>query len=216
VVPQYSLVVVPDSVPDEHAALTEPLAVAWHALERGMTRPGDDVLVLGFGPIGAAVAVVARSIGARPTVVELNEGRRATAEAMGLATADSGADLPRRVRSATGRGGADVVIEATGVAALLAEAVECARRGGRIVAVGLSTAASELSSSRLVLYERSIVGSLGYQNDLPRIVKLMAEGTLDPTPLISAIVSLSALPGVVEELAHRPDGRIKVLVDVKA
>ncbi|MDX6398361.1 MAG: (R,R)-butanediol dehydrogenase / meso-butanediol dehydrogenase / diacetyl reductase [Gaiellaceae bacterium] len=214
VVPEYALVAVPDSVPDEHAALTEPLAVALHALERGETRPGDDVLVLGFGPIGAASALLARSIGARPVVVEIDEARRARAEAIGFATVDAGEGLAKRVRQRLGGGGTHVVIESTGAATLLSEAVECARRGGRIVCVGLPTASSELSSSRLVLFERSVVGSLGYSHHLPRVLAMMAAGVVDPAPLISAIVPLSALPGVIAELAERPDARIKVLSDV--
>ena len=62
-VPAYTLVAVPDEVSDMQAALTEPFAVALHALERGGLGGGDDVLVLGFGPIGAATALVARSRG---------------------------------------------------------------------------------------------------------------------------------------------------------
>ncbi len=66
VVPEYTLVAVPDEVSDAAAAMTEPLAVGLHALDRGGTRAGDAVLVLGFGPIGAAAALLARALGATP------------------------------------------------------------------------------------------------------------------------------------------------------
>lgn len=216
VVPQYTLVPVPDTVSDEAAAMTEPLAVGLHALDRGGVRAGDAVLVLGFGPIGAAAALFARALGATPTVVEIDDGRRGAAEAMGIATLDGGDQLPRRVRRATGGGGAHVVVESTGVPAVLAQAVECARRGGRVVAVGLSGRATELDSTRLVLFERSLVGSLGYRHDLPRVVEMVAQGLVDPLPLVAGTVTLERAPEAFASLDDDPRGRIKVLVDARA
>lgn len=215
VVPEYTLVRVPDGVSDEAAAMTEPLAVGLHALDRGGVRAGDAVLVLGFGPIGAAAALLARSTGATPTVVELDAARRERADALGFATLEPGEDLPRRVRRATGGGGAAVVIESTGVPAVLAEAVECARRGGRIVAVGITQTAGTLDSSRLVLFERSLVGSLGYRHDLPRVVEMVEHGVVDPLPLIGETVPLAEAPEAFASLDAGPRGRIKVLVDTR-
>jgi len=212
-VPEYTLVRVPDGVSDEAAAMTEPLAVGLHALDRGQARAGDAVLVLGFGPIGAAAALLARAIGATPVVVELDDARRGRADALGLATLDVGDDLPRRVRGAAGGGGAPVVIESTGVAAVLPQAVECARRGGRIVAVGLTGEASALDSSRLTFYERSLIGSLGYRHDLPRVVRMVADGLLDPEQLISGTVPLADAPETFASLASDPGDRVKVMVD---
>ena len=214
VVPEYTLVALPDQVSDEQAALTEPLAVALHALERGEARAGDDVLIIGFGPIGACAAIVAEAIGARPVVVELDQQRRSRAEELGLPTIDAGDGLPRRVRGVVGGGGAPVVLESTGATAALPAAVDCARRGGRIVVVGLTKTPVELDSSRLALFERSLVGSLGYQHDLPRVLRMVAAGALDPTRLVSEIVPLSEAKLAFEDLAAASRGRIKVLVDV--
>jgi (R,R)-butanediol dehydrogenase/meso-butanediol dehydrogenase/diacetyl reductase len=212
-VPEYTLVRIPDGVSDAAAAMTEPLAVGLHALDRGGTRAGDAVLILGFGAIGAAAALLARAIGAAPTVVELDDARRERAHALGLSTLDVGEDLPRRVRRAIGGGGAPVVIESTGVPDVLPQAVECARRGGRIVAVGLTGAASRLDSTRLTLFERSLVGSLGYRHDLPRVVTMVADGLVDPSVLISETVPLADAPDAFASLASDPGGRIKVMVD---
>lgn len=182
-------------------------------LDPGQTRAGDAVLVLGFGPIGAAAALLARAVGATPIVIEIDEARRARAEGLDLATLEAGEDLPRRVRRAVGGGGAPVVIESTGVAAVLPQAVECARRGGRIVAVGLTGEPSELDSSRLTFYERSLVGSLGYRHDLPRVARMMADGLVDPERLISGTVPLGDAPQTFASLASEPGDRVKVMVD---
>jgi (R,R)-butanediol dehydrogenase / meso-butanediol dehydrogenase / diacetyl reductase len=213
VVPDYCLVELPDEVSDQAGALVEPLAVALHALERGGARPADEVLVLGFGPIGASAALVARALGAHVSVVEKNEDRARRAAELGFDLIEAGADLAKRVRAALGGGGAAVVMETTGVAALLPEAVECARRGGRIVVVGMDASVAPVSADRLVLFERSVVGSLGYCNDLPRVVRMIARGLVDPVVLVGGVVSLAGAAEVVMQLASGPEPRIKVLVD---
>jgi (R,R)-butanediol dehydrogenase/meso-butanediol dehydrogenase/diacetyl reductase len=211
--PGYALVPVPDGVSDRQAALTEPFAVALHGLDRAGLRAGTDVLVLGFGPIGAAAALTARALGATAYVVEVNAGRRAAAEDLGFATLDAGDDLPRRARRSLGDGGADVVVESTGVEALLANAVECAARGGRIVLLGLPRGASELATRRLTLFERSLVGSLGYRHDLPRVLALVAAGAIDPAAIVSLTVPLGEAADALRSLAD-PGDTLKVLVDV--
>jgi (R,R)-butanediol dehydrogenase/meso-butanediol dehydrogenase/diacetyl reductase len=214
--PEYMLVQVPDAVSDEAAALTEPLAVGLHALERAETGAGDEVLVLGFGPIGAAVAECARALGARPTVVELDPARQRKADDLGFHTLEAGEGLPRRARRALGAGGADVVVESTGAAAVLPDAMECAKRGGRIALVGLAGDPAALDAKRLVLFERSLIGCLGYRHDLPRVVKLVEAARLDPTELIGDVVPLADAAKTLADLASAPSEKIKVLVDPRA
>jgi (R,R)-butanediol dehydrogenase/meso-butanediol dehydrogenase/diacetyl reductase len=212
-VPGYTLVAVPDAVRDEQAALTEPFAVALHGLERAGLQAGSDVLILGFGPIGAASALVCRALGAGAHVVELDDARRGVAERLGFPTLDAGPDLARVVRRTLGDGGAAVVVETTGVADVLPQAVECAARGGRVALLGLPSAVSALDTRRLTLFERSLVGSLGYRHDLPRVLKLVADGALDPSLLVSETVALAGAAEALADLAASPGARIKVLVD---
>jgi (R,R)-butanediol dehydrogenase/meso-butanediol dehydrogenase/diacetyl reductase len=211
-VPGYTLVAVPDDVSDLQAALTEPFAVALHGLERAQLAAGHDVLVLGFGTIGAASALVARALGATPYVVEPHDGRRAAAERLGLATLDAGDDLPRRARRQLGDGGADVVVDSTGVAEVVAVAIECAARGGRIALLGLPKDASTVDTRRLTLFERSLVGSLGYRHDLPRVLALVAAGRLDPAAIVGATVALDEAPAALRRQAFDPGDIIKVVV----
>lgn len=213
-VPAYTLVAVPDRVSDLQAALTEPFAVGLHALRRGELREADDVLVLGFGPIGAATALLARALGAVPHVVEPDERRRRRAGELGLATLDGGEDLPRRARRALGDGGPPVVVDSTGVAAVAPVAVECAGRGGRVVLVGLPTGPSQVEARRLTLFERSLVGSLGYREDLPRVLAMVAAGAVDPAALVDDVVPLDRAAARLAKLAAGPAGAIKTVVEI--
>jgi (R,R)-butanediol dehydrogenase/meso-butanediol dehydrogenase/diacetyl reductase len=213
-VPGACLVAVPDSVTDRQAALTEPFAVGLHALERGGLRTGDTIAVLGFGPIGAATALVAQALGAAPVVVELDPLRLAAAQRLGLTVVEGGEDVHRRVRAAVGGGGADVVVESTGAAAVVPQAIECAARGGRIVLAGLPSRASEIDGRRLTLFERSLVGSLGYRHDCPRILALVDAGRLDPSAIVTDVVPLGEAVELIQRLAGGPGTTIKALVAI--
>jgi (R,R)-butanediol dehydrogenase/meso-butanediol dehydrogenase/diacetyl reductase len=214
--PAYAAVPLPDAVSDREGALLEPLAVGLHALDRGHARAGEPVVILGFGAIGAATAVCARAVGLDPLVSEPNEGRRARAEAMGFSTfvpSGSARDDAREVRRLTG-GGSRLVVDATGVSAVLENAIDMTRRGADIVILGVPKTPAQIDAGRLVLFERSLVGSLGYVNDLPRVASLIATGHLDPTPMITRTIELEETPSELERLASAPGDDIKVIVQV--
>ncbi|MEW6470764.1 MAG: alcohol dehydrogenase catalytic domain-containing protein [Actinomycetota bacterium] len=218
-VPAAGLVPLPDSVDDRTAALVEPLAVGLHAVRRGQVGTGDTVLVSGYGPIGASVLLAARAAGAGAVFVsEPDSARRALADLMGATeVVDPGeADVRRSVFTWTERVGPDVVFECTGLPRLLPAAVDAVRRGGRVVVVGVGHGAAEVEPNRLVLFEREVVGSLGYQHDLFRVVKLLAAGRLDPAPLVTGVVPLAQAVshGFDALLADRR--HVKILVDVGA
>ena len=216
--PAYCVVPLPDAVSDQAGAMLEPLAVALHALDRVAARAGETVVVLGFGAIGACTAEVAAAIGLDVLVCEPADERRERAETLGHATLKpDGAprDLARAVRSRTG-GGADIVVDASGAPSALEIAPEMTVRGGRIALVGLPKTAPLIDAARLVLYERSLVASLGYADDLPRAAAMIAAGRLDPERLVTRTVALSETPAELERLATTPGGDVKVLIDVAA
>lgn len=220
IVPAAGLVLLPDSVDDRIAALTEPLAVGLHAVRRAGVQPGDRLLVLGAGPIGAAVLLAARASGAAEVYVsEPSAGRRELARQLGATEAfDPGAvDVRKEVYLRTGRIGPDAVFECTGSPRLLQVAVSAARRGGRVVLVGIGHGVAELEPAQVVPYEREVLGSLGYRHDLPRVIGLIGAGLLDPTPLITATVPLEhAVAGAFDALRDDQRGKhMKILVDLR-
>jgi (R,R)-butanediol dehydrogenase / meso-butanediol dehydrogenase / diacetyl reductase len=215
--PAYSAVLLPDSVSDEVGALLEPLAVGLHALDRGQARAGERVVVIGYGPVGAATALLARSLGLEPLVCELAEGRRARAADHGFETHAPEADkkdFARAVRGLTG-GGAGVVVDCSGAAPALEAALEMSERGGRIVCAGIPKKPVAVDGGRMVLYERSLIATLGYANDLPRVAAMIASGSLDPSVMITNRIGLDEVAPEIERLARDPRDEVKVLAQVK-
>jgi L-iditol 2-dehydrogenase len=140
--PDHLLHPLPDGLSDDAGALLEPLGVAVHAVKVGHVRPGDDVLVVGGGPIGVLSAAVARRSGASQVwVVEPRAHRRETALRLGADAAWAPDEAEAGVLAATAGRGADVVVEMAGSEDALTIAVAGVRIGGRIAVGGIPSVA---------------------------------------------------------------------------
>ena len=192
-VPEYTLYRVPDGVDDESAAIVEPLAVGLHGLRRGRFSAGDSVVVVGFGMVGAAVALIAAAIGAaRVIVVEASATRGEAARQAGATDVLApGEKLRPAVLALTEGRGADIVVDCTGRAAALPVSVELSRRGGRVVVCGLAHEPSAIRADRLVYFEREVIGSLGYRHDHDAVLGLLVAGKLDVGWLFAPVIKLA-------------------------
>jgi (R,R)-butanediol dehydrogenase/meso-butanediol dehydrogenase/diacetyl reductase len=216
--PAYCAVPLPDGVSDEVGSLLEPLAVGLHALDRGHARAGERLVVIGYGPVGAATALLGRSLGLDPLVCELSPGRLARAAAHGFEThapEPEKRDFAKAVRGLTG-GGAGIVVDCTGAVPALEAALEMSERGGRIVCAGIPKKPVAVDAGRMVLYERELIATLGYANDLPRVAAMIASGALDPSAMITNRIALADVPGEIESLAGDPRDEVKVLAEVRS
>jgi (R,R)-butanediol dehydrogenase/meso-butanediol dehydrogenase/diacetyl reductase len=216
--PAYCAVPLPDAVSDEVGAMLEPLAVGLHALDRGHARAGERLVVIGYGPVGAATALLGRSLGLDPLVCELSPGRLARAAAHGFEThapEPEKKDFAKAVRGLTG-GGAGIVVDCTGAVPALEAALEMSERGGRIVIAGIPKKPVAVDAGRMVLYERELIATLGYANDLPRVAAMIASGSLDPGVMITNRIALADVPAEIESLAGDPRDEVKVLAEVRS
>jgi (R,R)-butanediol dehydrogenase / meso-butanediol dehydrogenase / diacetyl reductase len=214
-VPRVNVLPVPEGVPAEWAAVAEPLAVGLHAATRAGIRPGDVVLVTGGGPIGIASLLGAISRGAAAVYVSEPVSERAElARRFGATEAfdPTTTDVRREVFLRSGKVGPDAAIEATGRPEAFELLVNSVRRGGRISLVGISDERLSFDLRHVVLFERSVLGALGYHHDIERVLKLMATGRLDPRPFITDMRPLDNALETFEQLADSPADQLKILL----
>lgn len=213
-VPASTLIRLPDSLALDRAALVEPTAVAVHDVGRAGVQAGERVVVVGGGPVGILIALVARAAGAEVRVVELSAHRRKLAEELGLATWDPTAeDVPEAVRQWTGGAGADVAFEVSGAAAGVDTAVEVLGVRGRLCLVAIHPRPREVNLHRFFWRELTLVGARLYdRSDFERAVALVADGTIPAERLISKVVPLTEAPAAFEALEGGGDV-MKILVD---
>lgn len=214
--PAYCAVPLPTAVSTRAAALLEPLAVGLHALERGSVAAGQQVVVLGYGPIGAAVATVGAALGLRVAVIEPHQGRRARAVTMGFETLEAVPDARAQAKlvKAWSNGGVDLAVDASGATAAVQSALSMPKRGGRVVLAGVPKDPITVDGKRLLLFEGALIGALGYHNDLPRVAAMIAGGQIDAERLITHTVPLVDSVDALHRLATDPGDQLKVLVQV--
>lgn len=176
-IPAASLVAMPQDLSSRSAALTEPAATAWHAVNltlRTLARPLHEcrVLVIGGGAIGMLLALLLRHLGvARLTLAELNPLRReAVAAHAGCVALD-----PRT--EPLSESSFDVVFDAVGAKATRVQALAAIKPGGTIMHVGLQDWASEIDMRKLTLAEITLLGTYTYTTaDLRATVDALARG----------------------------------------
>ena len=209
---------VPAGLDPVTAALTEPVAVAAHAVRRSPIGLGASVMVLGAGPVGLAVLQCAQAAGAAVTVVtDLSPARRAAAGRLGAtAVVDPGADQAvAAARDLTGHG-VDVVFDTTGADAAVDDGIGALRQRGTLVSVAGWQQRARLDMGRLMAKEIDVRFTMTYEPavDFPVAMRLLATRAVDPDVMISDHIGLGALvEGGLEELLHHPDRHVKILVD---
>ncbi len=201
VMPERCLVEVPDSVSDEQAVFAEPLAAALHVrdeLEPDSTGP---VAVLGDGKLGTLIALGLRGAGIEVAVVGHHQEKLELSARAGARTFLE-SELGDELRDTP------VVVEATGSAAGLERALSLTRPRGTVVMKTTVAGPLEIDLSPVVINELRVVGSRC--GDMRRAVDLLAQGRVDPTPLVAARFPLSQADQALARAAER--GTLKVLV----
>ncbi len=206
---------VPAGVGARRAALTEPLAVGMHAVEKAAIGPGEAAVVIGCGPVGLSVIASLEDRGIEPIVAaDPSSARRRLAEVMG---ADDVVD-PRQEppveawRRVDGRRPL-VIFEAVGTPGMI-DAILCdAPPAARIVVVGVCMEPDGLHPFFGVSKELSLQFVLGYTpTEFQDSLRAIAEGRIDVDPLITGSVAIEGIPDAFVELGD-PDRHAKILVE---
>ena len=154
----------------------------------GQVGPGDTIAIVGAGPIGLAALLTARFYSPSVIIViDLDDNRLETAKYLGATrTVDSGReDAGRRVMELTGGRGVDVAVEAVGVPATFDICQSVVAAGGHIASIGVFGMSVELHLERLWSQNITLTTRLVDTVTTPMLLKMLAAGALDPTPLVT-------------------------------
>jgi alcohol dehydrogenase len=177
------------------------------ALNTAQVRAGESVAVYGLGGVGLSAVLGAVVAGAQPIIaIDPVPAKRALALELGATVAVEPSQAHDAIQQVT-NGGAEVVIETVGKAAVLATAYKAARRGGRIVSVGLPNPAELLSIPAVSLVGDaktlmgSYMGSAIPSRDIPRYIALWRAGRLPVDRLLTSVSPLSDINSLLDALA---------------
>ena len=204
----------------EQLALVETLSIGCHAVDRCQPQAGENVLVIGAGPIGLSVIEFLKLTGARILVMDMNEERLAFCKhTMGVNETvvfqGDGSEL-EQIRQLTDGNLPSIVLDATGNPASMSNALNYVAHTGTMVFVGIVT--DEIHFPHPLMHAREMT-LLASRNSLPRdfvrIIQLIEEGIIDTQPWITHRTPFEEMPGVFESFTRPETGVIKAIVEVQ-
>ena len=202
------LLPIPNGLDLKHAALTEPMAVGLHAVNKSNIKPGEAALVIGCGPIGIAIVASLRARGFEIIVAaDFSPRRRELAAAMGAhQVVDPAIGSPfDSVKAA-------VVFEAVGVPGIIDDILLRARPGTRLVVAGVCMQPDSFHPFFAIAKEINVQFVLAYNpEEFAGTLRALAEGEIDATPMITGEVGLDAVGAAFDDLAD-PERHCKILV----
>jgi threonine dehydrogenase-like Zn-dependent dehydrogenase len=253
VVQESLMMPVPNGLRTEVAALTEPMAVGWHAVRRGEVGKRTVAIVVGCGPVGLAVILLLKAKGVRTVVAsDPSAGRRALATACGAdVVVDPTADSP--YSAASGRGHVEnlpdalelavgtreklerlpvgwwhvwrlgetlgatpkhpVIFECVGVPGMIESILDGAPMLSRVVVAGVCVGVDRITPAMAINKEIDLRFVFGYSPlEFRDTLHMLAEGKVDPSPLITGIVGLDGVSDAFTALGE-PDRHAKILID---
>lgn len=214
-VPAHTIYHLPANLSLVHGALIEPLAVACHDVRLAELKAGDYVVVLGGGPIGMLVALVAQEAGANVLLSEINPYRVDLAKSLNFeAINPQETDIVQHVIEKTDGAGADVVFEVSGSEAAAQVMTELLRTRGLAVIVAIFGKAPPVNLFRFFWRELRMIGVRVYESeDFDRAIDLAATGKIPIDRLITSIRPLAALQSGFEDMEQGGDV-MKILLEV--
>jgi threonine dehydrogenase-like Zn-dependent dehydrogenase len=225
------LLPVPNGLPTDQAAMTEPFAVGLHAVEKGQLNKDSVALVIGCGPVGLAVIAALKAKGHGPVIAaDFSPRRRAAAERLG---ADMVIDPARESPHERWEGfgvpksraaqsmmqmmgktfGRPVVFECVGSPGVLESLIEAAPAGARIVVAGVCMETDRIEPSIAVTKEIELTFVLGYTpEEFARTLTHLADGVIDVSGLVTGRSPLDGVAQAFRDLGD-PEAHVKILVE---
>jgi L-iditol 2-dehydrogenase len=211
-----SITHMPANVTFAEASMVDTSSVALHGLELSGVKAGGTSVVIGPGPIGLCAMRLAKALGSAKVIVV---GRRSRLQAAKQLGADelvdfTTEDVYKRVWELTGNIGADEIFECSGAPGTLTQAISLARKGGRIVLLGVATddVMEQVPFKYVTHNELAIFGSRANPNVAQKVLAMISSGRLAVKDMITHRFPLEAFGEALDTFVERRDGAVKVVI----
>ncbi len=216
IVPDHIVYKLPEGLPYVEAAMTEPAAVAAHALRITPVGLNESIAVVGTGLIGLLLIQILRTATSGLIVaLDTDADRRKTALEFGadIAFDPTDPEMPALLAQQVGPGGVDRVFEAVGATVPIKTAISIVRKGGSVTLIGNVSPLVEIPLQLVVTRQLTLLGSCAISGEYPIVLDLMARKKINVKSLISAIAPLSEGQRWFERLYNREKGLLKVVLE---
>lgn len=202
-----------DSVTFEQAALAEPFSIAANILNRTSMTQNDRVVILGSGTIGLCIVQAAKGIGASVMVSDVVDEKLEMAKKAGAdVTVNSKKSSLLDAVESFAPGGADVIIDAVGIAALTEQMADLAAPVARLAVIGFDERAAQIPPVKITKKELTIVGSRMNCRQFPKVMEWLSEGKIDEQLMITRRYPLEEIQKAFEETLADGQGTVKTMI----
>ncbi|XP_059160017.1 sorbitol dehydrogenase-like [Physella acuta] len=214
--PAHSVHRLPDNVSFDEGALVQPLALGFHACERGEITVGHYVLVSGAGPLGMSVVLAAKAFGAaKICVTDIDQSRLDFIKNIGAGvTVTVGAETPevtsQNVKQSLGRD-ADVAIECSGDQRGVANVIYSTKHTGKVVIAGFGDVTTSVPLVEATLKQLDLRGMIRFANNYPTVIEAIASGRVNVLQLVTHRFPLERALDAYN-MALRREG-VKIIID---
>ncbi|PCJ98736.1 MAG: galactitol-1-phosphate 5-dehydrogenase [Flavobacteriaceae bacterium] len=215
VIPQHILYKIPENVSFSQAAMTEPAAVALHALNISDLDKNATILVVGSGMVGMFVIQLLKIKGVKTIIaVDTETDRLEKAK-------QSGADhifkpddkeLPNLINQITGNRGVDLVFEVVGLSETINKSISLLRKGGALTIIGNLSKTIELPLQAVVTRQLKIQGSCTINGEYEEVLEYISNGKLNVERILSAEAPLEEGASWFDRLYKKEKGLMKVIL----
>jgi len=211
--PVHLLRKIPDDMPWNLACLAEPLTIALHSIHQAKVKSGEIVTIIGAGPIGLLIGLVALHYGAIPVLVDILDARLEFAVSLGIVHTINSAreNVLERIRSIADGGLSHAVIEASGANQAIRASFDYVSYAGRIVFTGWPKTDTELPTALITKKELDVRGSRNSKGEFEEAIELIHSAKVDVGAVISKTVPFSELPRAVQEQSESPERFLKII-----
>ncbi len=196
-------------------ALIEPFSISAHALSRAAVKEGDNLLIMGAGPIGLFALIKAKAMGARVAVSDLLESRLELAKEYGadLIINNKTDDLKALCEEFTNGQGFDVCVEACGAPVTFLTCIEQAAHGANVILIGNGKKETTFVHSIILKKELNIFGSRNaFTKDFEALIDLVASGKADVSKMVSGVYEAENAAAAFDALANNDGSLAKLLI----
>ena len=214
-VPKQNVLAV-DGLPLDSMALVECLAVGAHSVNRGQIKEGEDVVVVGAGPIGISCLQFAKARGGRVIMIDISDSRlNFCKESFGVDIVKAGPDAEAKVAELTNGRMAAAVIDATGNPNAMSGTVNFCGHTARVIFVGLTT--KEISFTHSEIHKRELTlycSRNALMEDFQWVVDSLKDGSVVTSCMVTHRTSLGDVPDVFNSWTQPETGVIKAIVEL--
>lgn len=200
-------------------ALIEPFSISCHALSRAEVKSGDNLLIMGAGPIGLFALIKAKSMGAKVLIADMLESRLDLAKEFGADCVINvkNTDLHTACEKFTDGNGFDVCVEACGAPETFLSCIDEAAHGANIILIGNGKRETTFVHSVILKKELNIFGSRNaFTKDFEELIDLVKSGKADIIKMVSGVYDVCNAKDAFEALAHNDGTLAKLLIKFEA